>query len=110
VKRIKGEEKIMGCLFALFAGGFPRLGTLFIWLARPALFSSAFGSNWLWPVLGIIFLPFTTLMYVVMWSPGVGLVGFDWFWLVLAVVLDVSHGVGIGFVNRAGVTNTASAK
>ena len=26
----------MPCLFAMFAGIFPRLGTLFIWIARPS--------------------------------------------------------------------------
>jgi hypothetical protein len=67
------KEEYMGCLFAMFAGLFPRLGVLFIWLARPILFSAAFGGFWLWPILGIIFLPFTTLMYVLLWTPGVGL-------------------------------------
>ncbi|NTU82053.1 MAG: hypothetical protein HGA45_22185 [Chloroflexales bacterium] len=83
----------MGCLFALFAGCFPRLATMFIWLARPSLFEAAFGGSWFWPLLGIIFLPFSTLMYVLLWSP-VGLVGWDWFWLILAVVLDITHYAG----------------
>ena len=81
----------MGCLFAIFAGTFPRLGTLIIWLAWPELFSDAFNDAWFWPVLGIIFLPFTTLMYVLLWSTSRGIDGFDWFWLGLAVLLDLSH-------------------
>ena len=81
----------MGCLFAIFAGCFPRLGTLIIWLARPQLFSDAFGGSWFWPILGIIFLPFTTLMYVLLWASARGISGFDWFWLILAVFLDISH-------------------
>jgi hypothetical protein len=81
----------MGCLFAIFAGAFPRLGTLFIWIARPQLFSDAFGGSWFWPILGIIFLPFTTLMYVLLWSPATGVTGGDWFWLGLAVLLDLMH-------------------
>jgi hypothetical protein len=81
----------MGCLFAIFAGAFPRLGTLIIWLARPQLFSDAFGGNWFWPILGIIFLPFTTLMYVLLWSTGRGVVGWEWFWLGMAVLLDLMH-------------------
>jgi hypothetical protein len=89
----------MGCLFALFAGLFPRLGVLFIWLARPALFSAAFGGSWFWPLLGVIFLPFTTLMYVILWSPA-GLVGWDWLWLVLAFVIDLGGIGGSGFANR----------
>jgi hypothetical protein len=90
----------MGCLFAVFAGLFPRLAVLFIWLARPVRFSVAFDGFLLWPVLGLIFLPFTTLMYVMVWSPDVGLAGLDWFWLALAVALDLSSVGGTGYANR----------
>ncbi len=86
-------------LFAIFAGLFPRLGTLFIWLARPTLFSAAFGNSFILPILGIIFLPFTTLMYVIIWSPG-GLVGWDWFWLILALLIDVSSYGGNAYANK----------
>jgi hypothetical protein len=89
----------MGCLLAIFGGLFPRLAVLFIWLARPVLFSAAFGGSWFWPLLGIIFLPFTTLMYILLWSPG-GLVGFDWVWLILAIILDLGHIGGVGYGNR----------
>ena len=90
----------MGCLFAVFAGMFPRAADIILWLARPNYFESAFGGSWLWPVLGIIFLPFTTLMYVLLWSPGVGLIGFDYFWLIFAVMLDISHWAGSAYANR----------
>ena len=88
-----------GCLLAIFMGMFPRAGTLLLWLARPNYFSAAFGGSWFWPLLGIIFLPFTTLMYVLLWSPT-GLAGFDWFWLVLAVVLDIGHWTHTTYTNR----------
>jgi hypothetical protein len=90
----------MGCLFALLAGFFPRLAVLFVWLARPAFFNNAFGGSWLWPVLGILFLPFTTLMYTVLVTPGIGLIGLDWLWLGLALALDVSGFGGTGYVYR----------
>lgn len=90
----------MGCLFAVFGAFFPRLAVLFIWLARPVRFSEAFDGFLLWPLLGLICLPYTTLMYVIVWSPGVGLSGFDWFWLVLAAALDISSLGGSGYVNR----------
>jgi len=80
----------MGCLFAMFAGIFPRLGLFIIWVARPALVNAAF-DTWILPFLGIIFLPFATLIYVVLYTPGVGLSGWEWFWVVLAAVLDVTH-------------------
>ncbi|MEU4293781.1 hypothetical protein AB0E63_36645 [Kribbella sp. NPDC026596] len=79
----------MGCLFALFAGVFPRLGVFIVWVARPERVDAAF-STWIWPLLGIIFLPFTTLIYLFLWAPG-GLHGFDWFWIGLAALFDIGH-------------------
>ena len=81
----------MACSIRDLRGDFPRLATLIIWMARPQLFSDAFGGSWFWPLLGIVFLPFTTLMYVLLWSPATGVAGGDWFWLGLAVLLDLMH-------------------
>jgi len=83
-------ERQMGCLFALFAGLFPRLGLFIVWIARPRLVDAAF-DGFLLPLLGIIFLPFATLMYVILYTPGVGLTGWEWFWVVVAGILDVVH-------------------
>jgi hypothetical protein len=80
----------LGCLFALFAGLFPRLALFIVWVARPALVATAF-STWLVPLLGIIFLPFATLMYVILYTPGFGLAPWEWFWVVLAGVFDLAH-------------------
>ena len=49
--------------------------------------------------LGIIFLPFTTLMYALIWSPT-GLTGWDWLWLVFAVIIDVSHWGSSAYANK----------
>ena len=38
--------------------------------------------------MGIILLPYTTIMYILVWSPS-GLSGFDWVWLGLGVLLDI---------------------
>ncbi|MFI6318536.1 hypothetical protein ACIBG8_13500 [Nonomuraea sp. NPDC050556] len=70
---------------------FPRLAVLIVWLLRPRFVDIAFGDNWLLPLLGIIFLPFTTLMYIILYTPGIGLVGWEWFWIVLAVLLDLGQ-------------------
>ena len=80
----------MGCLFVLMAGFFPRFALFIIWVARPAKVDAAF-DGWFWPLLGIIFLPFATLIYVIVYTPGVGLIGFDWFWVILAVLLDIGN-------------------
>jgi hypothetical protein len=83
-------EDEMGCLFALFAGVFPRLAVFIVWVARPERVDAAF-STFLWPLLGIIFLPFATLIYLLLYTPGRGLSGWDWFWVVLAALLDIGH-------------------
>ena len=90
----------MPCLFALFAVFTPRIALLIMWLARPTMFSAAFGGSWFWPLLGLIFLPFTTIMYVLLVYTTHGISGFDWLWLGLAVVCDVMHYGSSGYYNR----------
>jgi hypothetical protein len=80
----------VGCIFAIFAGVFPRLALFIIWIDRPNLVDAAF-STWIFPLLGIIFLPFATLMYVLLYTPGFGLTGWEWFWVIIAGLLDVGH-------------------
>ncbi len=80
----------MGCLLAVFAGMFPRFALVIFWVARPERMDAIF-TSFLWPLLGIIFLPFTTLIYALLWVPGVGVTGSDWWWIALAVALDVGH-------------------
>jgi hypothetical protein len=83
----------MGCLLAGFAGLFPRLGLFIFWILRPARVDAAF-DTWIVPLLGIVFLPFATLLYAVLYAAG-GLSGWEWFWVVVAGLLDVAHwGVG----------------
>jgi hypothetical protein len=68
----------------------PRAAIFLVWLARPNLFDAAFGGIVV-PLLGILFLPYTTLVYVLVFTPGVGIAGGDWLWLVLAFVADIFH-------------------
>jgi hypothetical protein len=49
-------------------------------------------------VLGLIFLPWTTIMFVIV-APG-GVVGFDWVWIGLAVVIDIGSYSGSAWGNR----------
>ncbi len=94
----------MGCLFAIFAGLFPRVGLLIIWIARPARVDAAF-DGWVWPLLGLIFLPFATLIYVILWQVG-GLSGWDWFWVAVAALFDVGHWGASAAQRRAQTTAT----
>jgi hypothetical protein len=87
-----------GCLTA-FVASFSRITLLFAWFARPWLMDAAFGT-FIVPCLGFLFLPFTTLMYVIL-IQGVGTIqGLDWLWLGLAVLLDIASIAGAGAANR----------
>jgi hypothetical protein len=88
-----------GCLFALAAASFPRLALLFTWLFTP-LVTRAFSGGFLLPFLGLLFLPFTTLMYVVVWSPVAGVSGWAWFWVGLGLLLDIGSYGGSAYGNR----------
>jgi hypothetical protein len=80
----------MGCLFVLLAAFAPRLIVVFAWIARPAYFDAVF-DTWIFPLLGLVFLPLTTLMWLLLGAPPQGVEGFDWLWIVLAAVLDLGH-------------------
>ena len=82
----------MGCLIAVLAMLTPRVVMIFIWLLTD-WFSEAFKSA-LWPVLGFIFVPYTTLAYTAAMLKNDGAVTGWWLVLViLAVVVDMgSHG------------------
>jgi hypothetical protein len=80
-----------GCLLALVGAVAPRLALILMWLFTDML-GRAFDS-WVLPLLGFLFLPLTTVIYVFV-SPG-GLGTFDWILLVVGVLIDLgSHGGG----------------
>jgi hypothetical protein len=81
----------MCCFFAtlLFLG--PRAAILIWWLVNPVRWQLAF-TNFIWGILGFIFLPWTTIFYVLVF-PG-GIVGFDWIWLGLGLLADISSYAG----------------
>lgn len=81
-----------GCLFLMGAAVAPRLALLFAWLFTDYV-SDAIDEWWM-IVLGILFLPFTTIMWVLVWSSGSGVEGFDWFWIALGFFFDLASWVG----------------
>lgn len=91
----------MGCLFAFFALGVPRLAVLTLWMARPEYFASVLSTSWiLGPMVGVFFLPIATLLYVLLWTPDVGLVGLDWLWVGIGLFLDLAAIFGSGWYQR----------
>ena len=88
----------MCCLFTTLLLLGPRVAGAIWWLVQPVRWQAAFSGSWLWPVLGLVFVPWLTLMYVLV-APG-GIVGFDWVWLGLALVGDIGSYSGGGYGNR----------
>ena len=76
-----------GCLLAMAAAFAPRLVLIFMWIVGSRI-SAAFDTVII-PILGIIFLPYTMIMYVLIWNPVTGVSGWDWIWIALGVMLDL---------------------
>jgi hypothetical protein len=78
----------MGCLFALVALLSPRLAIFLLWVFTNYV-DRAF-AGWFLPLLGLLFLPWTTLLYVLIdVAPGpIHVAG--WIVIGLGVVLDLN--------------------
>jgi len=87
----------MCCAFTTLVLLGPRAAILLWWLFQPLRWQTAF-QTWIWPLLGAIFVPWLTLMYVIV-APG-GIVGLDWLWLGLALVADIASYSGGAYGNR----------
>ena len=77
----------MCCFFVLFAALGPRFAIIAMWLFGNRV-DAAFGSS-LWPLLGLLVAPWTTLMYLLAWSPVGGVSGGEWILVALGVALDI---------------------
>lgn len=86
----------MCCFFASLVFFGPRLAFLIYWLfpAGQIRINLVF-NTFIWPLLGLIFLPWTTLMYLLVFP----IAGFDWLWLGLALLIDLGS-YGGGAYNR----------
>jgi hypothetical protein len=65
----------------------PRFAFLLVWIFGDRV-DAAF-SSWFWPLLGVLFAPWTILMYVLAWGPINGVSGAGWLLVALGVFLDL---------------------
>jgi hypothetical protein len=84
----------------------PRLAAAVWWIFQPTRWDLAFSSI-IWPILGIIFLPWTTLMYVIV-SPG-GVTGWDWMWVGLMLFADIVSLTTSGYKNKDKIPGVSSS-
>jgi hypothetical protein len=89
----------MPCLVSCLALFAPRLALVLVWL-----FSGYLGEAYrttVWPLLGFVFMPYTTLAYAWAWHHGSGSVaGLGLAVVVLAVLVDLGVVGGSGRAER----------
>ena len=78
----------MCCFVLLLVGLGPRFALGAWWIFGNKV-DIAFDS-WVWPLLGLIFLPWTTICYVLAWSAIGGVDGAGWLLVALGFVLDIA--------------------
>jgi len=87
-----------GCLLTGFLTLAPRLVLLFVWLFTDRI-GTAF-KGFLIPLLGFLFLPFTTLAYVLVWNAQSGVSGAAWLLVGGGLLFDLGTYALSRYANR----------
>jgi hypothetical protein len=69
----------------------PRAGIIFLWAFTDYVARSF--DTWIWPLLGLIFLPWTTLMYLLVAAPAGGITFWGWLFVGMGLLMDVASHV-----------------
>lgn len=84
----------MCCVVSLLVFIGPRIAAIAWYFIDTARWNAAFNSI-LWPLLGVLFLPWLTMAYVLV-SPG-GVNGLDWLVVALGLIIDLGSIGGGGY-------------
>jgi hypothetical protein len=79
----------MCCFFLTLGLLGPRFAFLGTWLFTNRV-TLAFQGGWVWPLLGLLFLPWTALGYVFAWAPVYGVSWLGWCVVALGFVIDMA--------------------
>ena len=79
----------MGCLILLISMISPRLALVLVWIFTD--FVDRAYDSFIVPFLGLLVLPWTTLIYSLAYAPRVGVTGWGWFFVILGVLADLSN-------------------
>lgn len=77
------------CIVVLIGAFAPRFALFLTWIFSDRI-SQAIDS-WLLSFVGFLFLPFTTLFYVVAWAPVSHVSGFGWIFVFFGFMLDMGN-------------------
>ncbi len=86
------------CLIFLLALFAPRVAFALMWIFGDRV-DLAFGS-FIWPLLLLIFMPWTGIMYALLWSPVGAVEGAEWILVGLAVAVDIMSASARAAKNR----------
>jgi hypothetical protein len=87
------------CIVALMALIGPRVAFVFTWLFTDQVDLAFDGDFWV-PLLGLVLLPWTALMYALCYSPTEGISGFGIFLVAFGVLADFASYAGGRFSRR----------
>ena len=96
---------LLGCLLAFGAAVAPRVILVLAWIFSDR-WALVWGSDFLAPLLGILLLPYTTIMYmlaVTITPTGTSIEGFAWLWIALGLFLDIWKWAQVIANRQAGV-------
>jgi len=89
----------MGCCAgAVVLAGAPRAALVVLWLFTDRL-SVAFDSAVV-GILGFVFLPYTTVVYVLVYAPATGVSTLGWALVVVGIIADISSWGGGAYSQR----------
>ena len=88
----------LGCLLTGILSLAPRLVLIFMWFTSDR--ASAAFEGFIVPLLGFLFLPFTTLAYILVWNPQSGVSGSAWIIVVGGLLFDIGTYALSRYANR----------
>jgi hypothetical protein len=87
-----------GCLVVLLGSAFPRIALVITWRFTKRV-DIAF-DGWALPLIGLIFLPYTTFFYVLAYAPIAGVSAIGWVFVAFGLFLDLGSYLGSGKYGR----------
>ena len=77
----------------LLGSAFPRFALLLTWLFSDRI-EIAFDDQWVLPLAGLLFLPYTTFFFVLAYAPIGGVSTIGWFFVTFGFLLDMGSYFG----------------
>jgi hypothetical protein len=76
------------CLLLVLGFAGPRVAFFLWWIFGDKI--DMVWSTWVWPLLGLIFLPWTSICYALAWGPIHHVTGAGWLLVAIGLFLDVA--------------------